>query len=152
MTASIAHEREAVVREARAWLGTPFHHASRLKGVGVDCAQFLIAVYVGLGIVESFEPGVYAVDWFLHQDGERFLGWVERSCVATDSPERGDVMLYRYGRAVSHGAIYAGDRHGPLVIHAFRGRGVIEEECGPGSPLGARFAGAWSPTRWRGLR
>ncbi len=33
-----------VVRTARTWLGTPYHHQGRLKGVGVDCAGLLIGV------------------------------------------------------------------------------------------------------------
>jgi cell wall-associated NlpC family hydrolase len=29
--------REAVIAEARTWLGTPWHHQASLKGVGCDC-------------------------------------------------------------------------------------------------------------------
>ena len=31
---SVLVDRYAVVTEARTWLGTPFHHQARLKGVG----------------------------------------------------------------------------------------------------------------------
>ena len=31
--------RERVVAEALSWLGTPYAHRQRLKGVGVDCAS-----------------------------------------------------------------------------------------------------------------
>jgi hypothetical protein len=37
--------RAAVVKEALTWLGTPYHHHARVKGVGVDCARLLCAVY-----------------------------------------------------------------------------------------------------------
>lgn len=33
--------RDAVIKEARTWLNTPFAHQQRIKGVGVDCANFL---------------------------------------------------------------------------------------------------------------
>lgn len=145
MRITIGQERAAVLEEARAWLSTPFHHGARLQGVGVDCAQFLIACYVGRGIVAPFDPGFYSIDWFLHEEGERFRGWIERSCVAVKTAVPGDIMLFRYGRAESHGAIYLGDDR---VIHAFRGRGVIEEECGRGSALAARYASSWTPMRW----
>ena len=36
--------KEDVVREAKTWLGTPFHHQGRLKGVGVDCAGVIVCV------------------------------------------------------------------------------------------------------------
>ena len=43
-------ERAAVVAEAKAWLGTPYHHRAKLKGVGVDCAQLPIAIYAAVGL------------------------------------------------------------------------------------------------------
>jgi NlpC/P60 family putative phage cell wall peptidase len=145
---SVADERSSVVAEAREWRGTPFHHGVGVKGVGVDCAQLLIAVYVGLGIVEGFDPGYYAPDWFLHDYSDRFVDWLRARCVERSQTvplSPGDILLYRYGRVASHGAIYIG---GDRVIHAFRTRGVVEEECGQGSALAARFVGAWTPMRW----
>ncbi len=40
-----------VVAQALTWLGTPFHHAQILKGVGVDCAGLVIGVARELGLV-----------------------------------------------------------------------------------------------------
>ena len=37
--------QERVRSEALTWLGTPYHHQGRVKGVGVDCGQILIAIY-----------------------------------------------------------------------------------------------------------
>lgn len=33
------------VAEAITWLGTPYHHQGRVKGVGVDCGTLLCEVY-----------------------------------------------------------------------------------------------------------
>ena len=33
-----------VVRMARTWLGTPYHHQGRVKGAGVDCGGLVIGV------------------------------------------------------------------------------------------------------------
>ena len=41
---SLHASRAAVVAEAIAWLGTPYHHRARIKGVGVDCAQLALGV------------------------------------------------------------------------------------------------------------
>ena len=46
---------------ARGYLGTPFHHQGRVKGVGVDCAGFLVCIAKDLGYpVEDL--GVYDHD------------------------------------------------------------------------------------------
>lgn len=42
--------RSQVVAEARRWIGTPFHHQGRLRGVGVDCVGLIVGVAVALGI------------------------------------------------------------------------------------------------------
>jgi NlpC/P60 family putative phage cell wall peptidase len=141
----IALERTAVLAEARTWVGTPFHHRARLKGVGVDCAHFLMACYVGLGVVEPFDPGFYAPDWFLHEPGERFREWVARACVETTAPQPGDVALFRFGRCESHGAILVDHTQ---LIHAYRGHGVVIEDYGPGTPLSTRLSSQWTPRRW----
>lgn len=147
MNAGVLCARQAAIAAARAWLGTPFHHAAKVTGVGVDCAHLLIACYCDTGIVASVDPEPYAPDWFLHTDGESPLErWVSARCRRVSSPETatGDILLFRYGRHVSHAGILADDRDG-RVIHAFRGRGVVEDSCAPGTPLAARFASAWSP-------
>lgn len=120
-----ASQREAVVIEAATWLKTPYHHHARLKGVGVDCAQLLCAVYEACGLVQPVDPGTYAVDWHLHHGEEVFSGWLERFATLqpAGSPlQKGDVCLFKFGRCFSHGSIYAGNG---LFIHSYIGRGVI---------------------------
>ena len=36
--------RARIVAEAMTWLGTPYHHRGKLKGIGVDCAQLPLCV------------------------------------------------------------------------------------------------------------
>lgn len=50
----ITAQRQAVVAEAKTWIGTGFHHEARIKGAGVDCAQLLIAVFSACGFVPEF--------------------------------------------------------------------------------------------------
>ena len=42
--------RDMIVAEARTWLGTPFMHQARLKGVGVDCAGVPVGIARELGL------------------------------------------------------------------------------------------------------
>jgi NlpC/P60 family putative phage cell wall peptidase len=44
-----------IVREARTWVGTPYRHAARLKGVGVDCVGVILGVGVALGHITPAE-------------------------------------------------------------------------------------------------
>lgn len=116
-----AEQRAAILEEARSWIGTPFHHRARVKGVGVDCAQLVIAVYAAVGLIDDFQPADYPPDWHLHRDEERFLNYVVDRARQVDSPDPGDLILMQFGRCYSHGAI-AVDAH--TCIHAFVNRGV----------------------------
>lgn len=41
---------ERLVKEARSWKGTPFRYQGNIKGLGVDCAQFVALVARDAGI------------------------------------------------------------------------------------------------------
>ena len=114
---SIPEQRAMVVAEALDWVGTPYHHAARIKRVGVDCAHLLLVVFVAVGLVEDFTPEPYPHDWHLHRSEERFLAVVEQFAteITRDRLELGDVLLFRWGRTFAHGAIYIGDDR---VVHA----------------------------------
>src|ERR1700736_4246432 len=71
-------QRAAVVAEAMTWLGTPWRHRGRVKGAGVDCAQFVIKAYAGAGLIDDFDTGEHPPDWHIHRDEERFLPFVPR--------------------------------------------------------------------------
>jgi cell wall-associated NlpC family hydrolase len=113
--------RAAVVAEAMSWLGTPYHTGAHVKRVGVDCAWLLIEVYAAEGLIERFDPGYYPGDWHLHRADERYLGFVLERAREVDAPDVGDIVLMRFGRAFSHGAIYLGDG---LILHSYLQRPV----------------------------
>ena len=116
--------RAAVVAEALSWTGTPYHHRAKLKGVGVDCAQFVLAVYAATGLIEDFDTGEYPHDWHLHRSVERYMTEVLRFArpVPVGEAKPGDVLLFKYGRAFSHGAIITAY---PQVIHASLAAGSV---------------------------
>jgi cell wall-associated NlpC family hydrolase len=148
-----AQMRQAVVKEALTWLGTPYHHHARVKGVGVDCAQLLCAVYEACGLVPHIDPGNYAHDWHLHRGEEVFIGWLERvgarELLAPDWPAPGDVVLFRYGRAYSHGGVVVESRGELAVVHAYLMRGVIRSRLND-EPLHGREVKFWSVGAARG--
>lgn len=109
-------QRQAVITEARTWLRTPYHHKAKVKGAGIDCGQLLVAVYVACGFVEPFETGDYSPDWMLHREEERYLNWVKKFAIETDNPLPGDIVVWKFGRCISHGGIVV---EWPKIIHAF---------------------------------
>lgn len=116
-------QRRDVVRAALDWVGTPWHHAARVKGAGVDCAQLLIAAYAEAGLINEFDPGPYPIDHMLHSDDQILQGWCERLGRSVDHPKEGDVVLWQWGRTFSHAGIVM-DWPG-RVIHAFRPFGGV---------------------------
>ena len=141
-------QRAAVVAEARSWIGTPYHHAADIKGVGVDCAMILVRVFCDLGLVEPFDPRPYTRDWMLHRDDERYLGFLLARAREVNEPGAGDVVLFRFGRCFAHGGIVIA-RTPLTIVHAFApARVVLEEEVGRNAELAerlgrARFASYW---------
>jgi cell wall-associated NlpC family hydrolase len=98
-------------------------HRARIKGAGVDCAQFLIGAYAGAGVIEAFDTGDYPPDWMMHREEERFLAWIDRYMIPTPAALPGDVAIWKFGRCFSHAAIVI---EWPVVIHSFRKeRGVV---------------------------
>lgn len=107
--------RAAVVAEAKSWLGTPYHPMGRIKGVGVDCAMLPAEVYAACGVIPPQDIAFYPMDWHLHRSGERYLAHVLRLGHEVAAPRPGDLALFRFGRAFSHGAIVI---DWPQVVHA----------------------------------
>lgn len=140
-------ERLAVVAEARTWLGTPWVHMARVKGHGVDCGQLLAAVFEDLGLVRPVPIDPYPQDWALHRGEPVMQSIVERyAAKAEGTPEPGDVVLFRFGRSLSHGGIVL---EWPLIIHAYLNeRAVVIGDVLANADLAERFAGRW--TKWSG--
>ena len=115
--------RARIVTEARSWIKTPYHHAARIKGVGVDCGQLLYGVYIdGCGLVPPFDVEAYPNDWMMNRSEERFMRYITSHADEVDTPRPGDIALYMVGKCHAHAAIVV---EWPTVIHAdSKSRGV----------------------------
>jgi NlpC/P60 family putative phage cell wall peptidase len=138
-------ERARVVATALSWVGTPYCHRARIKGAGVDCGQFIAAVFNESGIVAEYIPlDDYRPDWMMHRNEPRFKETVER--YAKFAPlkyqEPGDIALFRWGRSPSHGAIVI---EWPKVVHSYIKRGVIISNVQMEPDLTKRYVGVWDP-------
>lgn len=140
-------QRHQVAAEAMTWLNTPYHHHARVKGVGVDCAQLLCAVFEACQLVEPIQPGYYPIDWHLHRGEELFSAWAQRYATLCDRGQPlqvGDVLLFQFGRTYSHGSIVVATDPEPLVIHSYLRLGVCLGRLSE-QPLAGHNLQHWSP-------
>lgn len=144
-------EREQIIAAARDWLGTPYHHAARIKGHGVDCGQLIIAAFIDSGAVDHFDTEKYTPDWHLHRSEEKYLGYLNAHLSPVDDDQRsvaqrliddpawsvpgGDVLAFRVGRCYSHGGIVT---RWPYFIHSYLPAGIVEEVDIRGTPMAQR--------------
>ncbi len=135
--------REKVIAEAISWIGTPYHPKAKIKGVGVDCGWLLIEVFNRCGLIPKVDPGDYAKDWHLHHSEEKYLNWVEQFADPVETPQPGDVAIYRFGRTYSHGTIVI---DWPTVVHAHIEEGQVLYADATSRPLEGRKVKCYS---WR---
>lgn len=121
--------RKQIVEKAREYLGTPWVHRGREKGVAVDCAGLIICVAYELGILPDLNTPGY-VNYPRRPEGNRLLLAVEGATkrVHIDKMQPGDIVLFRISDDPQHLG-FVGDKGSPLsLIHAYiRGpRRVVE--------------------------
>jgi NlpC/P60 family putative phage cell wall peptidase len=122
------------VAEARAWVGTRFHHQAGTKGAGCDCIGLIRGVGIACGIYPaeySALPGVAQFQGYGLRPSNRQL---EKGCemfarpIAIADAKAGDLVLMVFDSEPCHMAIL-GDYHdgGLSLIHSYAGaRRVVE--------------------------
>ncbi|WP_430913090.1 NlpC/P60 family protein [Methylobacterium sp. sgz302541] len=128
---------EAVVAEARAWLGTPYRHQASLKGVGCDCLGLVRGIWRGLFGPEPERVPPYAASWAESRagDGDPLAEAAGRHLVPLDhrppyEPRAGDVLLFAFRAHLParHCAVATG---AGTMIHAHDGASVTEVALTP---------------------
>ena len=84
-------KKQAIVDKAREYLGTPFHHQGRLKGVGIDCAGLCACVGRELGFPIK-DHTIYA----RLPDPMALLRTVRANCrqIVSGAAEPGDLLVF----------------------------------------------------------
>jgi len=126
---------EAVVAEARGWIGTPYVHQASVRMAGADCLGLLRGVWRAVYGAEPEVVPAYTSDWSEAARDERLWRAAERHLVAKPVAQiaAGDVLLFRMrtGSVAKHLGIAAQIGASASFVHAYTGHGVIE------SPLSA---------------
>lgn len=124
--------REAIVAEARSWIGTRYRHQASVKGVGCDCLGLVRGVWRACVGIEPELPPPYAPDWAEARGRDTLIEAATRHLVAVprDAFAAGDVLLFRYrdGCVAKHAAIAASCE---TMIHAHDGACVCEVAITP---------------------
>lgn len=133
MTAALcsADTRARIVREARRWLGTPYHHQASHREAGADCLGLVRGIWREVIGPEPERPPAYTADWAEATGEERLLRAAMRHMRRLDPAEAlpGDMLLFRMVERgpAKHAAILAtGGIKGGSVIHAYSGHAVCE--------------------------
>jgi cell wall-associated NlpC family hydrolase len=110
-----AETRTSILKEARTWIGTPYHHRGRVKGVGVDCGGLIYELFARHLPLKPF-PSDYPADWALHSGPERYLDFIQEYVHEAKAPAICSLVVIQYGRSFSHGGLVT-ERN--TVIHAW---------------------------------
>ncbi len=88
--------RDTVIAEARAWIGTPYHHQAALKGVGCDCLGLVRGVWRAVYGADPEQPPAYSRDWAETLRRETLAEAASRHMLAIplDAIEPGDLLLF----------------------------------------------------------
>jgi NlpC/P60 family putative phage cell wall peptidase len=101
--------RDEIVRAARRYIGTPYHHQAALAGAGCDCLGLVRGVWRDLYGGEPEQPPPYSPDWGETGSVEHMLAAAHRHMVPITIAEAdaGDVMIFRlrHGLIAKHAAI-----------------------------------------------
>ena len=143
-TQSLAHHSAAeVVRVARGWMGTPYHHQASHRGVGADCLGSVRGVWRDLYGQDAETPPPYSRDWAEASGRETMLAAAARHLIVIPpvAAQTGDVLVFRLrpGTMAKHAAILASPA---TMIHAIEGAPVAEVALSPW--WRRRIAGAFS--------
>lgn len=117
----------AIIQIAREWLGTPFHHQGRVKGVGCDCIGLVIGVAEEAGIeISRHDERNYS----MLPDGKKLKAALDKYLMPIDIEDisGGDILLMKFNKQPQHVGIVVDAHCGGLgIIHCYmKARGVVE--------------------------
>lgn len=122
-----------VLREARSWLRTPFHHQGRVKGVGVDCIGLVVGVIDNLNLSDGDGGRLSAHDetnYSVVPDGVRLKAMLDQHLqhIMLSELAPGDIALFRFQQQPQHVGFIADRPDGTLgIIHCYSNSEIVVE-------------------------
>lgn len=118
--------REAIVSEARKWIGTPYHHQQCIKGVGVDCALLVVGVGSALGLMPMLASSEQR--YSRNPSPKNMMRIVEMYLTPSAGIGLGSIVLIAWRNSIPQHMGICSDRQGKFMIHATE-QGVCEVSC-----------------------
>ena len=127
------HIRTQLIREAREWIGTRFHHQGRLKATssdkgGCDCIGLVIGTADNIGLKyngESFS-NFDVTDYARIPDGEKlqqvfdkYLKKIEIDDAIGENAKGGDILMFRFNKHPQHVGITSKMIGKLSIIHCY---------------------------------
>ena len=124
--------RQAIVQEARRWIGTPYRHQASLLGVGTDCLGLVRGVWRNSYGFDPERPPAYSADWAEASGRETLIAAADRHLrrIANQDRQPGDVLLFRFRRHLpaKHAGVLA---TATTMVHAAEGASAVEIVLSP---------------------
>lgn len=136
-------QRQRVVTIVNEWVGTPYRHGARIKGVAADCTYFA-AAFEESGLVPHVPISCYSSTAHLSRASGQYLLHIRKYAheIAKDEVQPGDIAMFHVARDFSHGGVV--NAHGwpfhvkrfedaagwPWIIHGDMQAGVVYEVRG----------------------
>ncbi len=134
---------ELVLAEAMTWVGTPYRHQGRRKGVGCDCSGLVLGVWQAIYCSVFEVPAAYSQDWGESGGEEMMFDIASQNFIAKQSRDLtvGDLILFRWRPHLpaKHCGIAAS---GDSFVHAYEGHAVAVSPIG--GPWRRRIAGVFA--------
>lgn len=119
--------RQQIIETAREYIGTAYHKQGRLKKTedelgGIDCCGLLICVAWELGLSD------YDLQNYSDQpDGESLLREFNSQCTPVDTPQPGDILIFKIRHFPQHCGIMSQINDYHSVIHAYQSLNAVKE-------------------------
>lgn len=124
--------RDQIVRAARSWAGTPYHHQASAKGIGADCLGLVRGVWRDCFGSDFEAPPAYSRDWAEASGVETMLAGAAAHLVPVEVAriKPGDVIVFRLrqGYVAKHAGIVTSEN---TMIHAMEGGPASEVALSP---------------------
>lgn len=114
---------EDLIEIARTWIGTPYVHQGRLKGVGVDCVGLIACSALEAGLISQADYDSLPVNYSRQANLATLRQQVIRFLRPVSAAQPGDVFSFRFALHDQHLGLYTGNG----IIHVLIDRtGVVE--------------------------
>lgn len=108
--------RDEIVKEARSWIDTPWHHRQCIKAVAVDCVRFIEALARFSGAIGD---DFVMPDYEKEPDGVLLKKMCDRYLIPTQDKRIGDILLLAPDVKPQHVGVLAHYKWGGFsLIHA----------------------------------